>query len=177
MTPEAQQSIVDLAAVDLLGDGRLIEIRPLRPDDQADLLAALSRVSDESMRRRFFALRRSFSDREIAFFTKVDFIDHVALVAIADPQGRREIVGGARYIVIRPGTAEFAMCIVDGYQGQGIGTALISRMIALARRAGLRHLVADILAENRAMLRVCETSGPRMSSHREHAVLHVTLEL
>jgi RimJ/RimL family protein N-acetyltransferase len=177
MTPESPSAIADLAAVELLGDGQVIQIRPLQPDDQAGLVAALSRVSDESMRRRFFALRRSFSDKEVAFFTNVDFVDHVALVAIADPEGRREIAGGSRYIVVRPGTAEFALCIVDSYQGQGIGSALVGRMIAHARHAGLRELVADILPENRAMVRICETAGPRMTSRREHGVLHVTLEL
>ena len=34
-----------------------------------------------------------------------------------------------------------------------------------------------ILPENRAMLRICETAGPRMTTRREHGVLHVTLEL
>ena len=176
-TTQARANVPFDSAFDLLGDGRQIEIRTLRPADLPALLAALARVSDESMRRRFFGVRRVYSAAEIAFLTSVDFINHVALVAVIDGKEGPEIIGGGRYVVVKPGMAELAFCIVDAYQRQGIGTALMSRLIAIARSAGLRTLIADILPENRAMLRLCEISGPRMSSRREPGTVQVTLEL
>ena len=41
-----------------LRDGRPIEIRALRPDDEADMLAAIDRTAAESLRRRFFVTKR-----------------------------------------------------------------------------------------------------------------------
>jgi hypothetical protein len=45
------------------------------------MLAAVGRFSKEMLYRRFFAPKRSFSEREIEFFLNVDFVSHVALAA------------------------------------------------------------------------------------------------
>ena len=103
------------SAFETLRDG--IEIRALRPDDRADLIAAVSRSSAQSLYRRFFAVKRDFAEPEIEFFLNVDFVDHVALVAVVYESGRRVIAGGARYVVAQPGKAEVAFA-VDQYQGQ-----------------------------------------------------------
>ena len=64
-----------------------MEIRALRADDQAELLAAVERSSAKSRYRRFFGAKRYFSDKEIAFFVNVDFVSHVALVAVVEEGG------------------------------------------------------------------------------------------
>ena len=112
------------SALERLRDGRRLEIRSLKPADEKDMLAAVDRTSAQSLYRRFFGAKRHFSDSEKAFFLKIDFVDHVALVAIAEDAGRPRIVGGGRYVVVRPGTAEVAFAVIDEYQGQGIGANL-----------------------------------------------------
>jgi RimJ/RimL family protein N-acetyltransferase len=167
----------EYSAVELLRDGRRVEIRALRPDDRDDLIAAVGRTSDRSLYRRFFGARRGFSEREIAFFVNVDFVNHVALVAVADEGGRRLIVGGGRYVVVQPGKAEVAFAVVDRYQGQGIGATLMRHLAAIARTAGLDELIAEVLPDNIAMLKVFEKSGLRVSTRREPRVVHVALGL
>ena len=110
-------------AIEQLRDGRQIEIRALRPDDQNDMLAAIGRTSTESLQRRFFVVKRGFSQKEIDFFMKLDFSNHVALVALADEDGRPTIIGGGRYVVVEPGRAEVAFVVIDGYQGPRFGSA------------------------------------------------------
>src|SRR5215471_14476847 len=102
---------------EVLRDGRRMEIRALRPGDRDGLLAAVGRVAPPSLYRRFLGAKHGFSEREVAFFSNVDFINHVALVAVMPEDGRETIVGGARYIVARPGEAEVAFTVVDDYQG------------------------------------------------------------
>jgi RimJ/RimL family protein N-acetyltransferase len=165
------------SAVELLRDGHRIEIRALRPDDQADLAAAVGRTSAQSLYRRFLGVKRDFSDREIAFFVNVDFTDHVALVAVVEEEGRRMIIGGGRYIVVRPGTAELAFAVIDEYQGRGIGAALKRHLAALARGAGLKELIAEVLPDNIAMLKIFQKSGFRLKTKREAGVVHVALSL
>ena len=58
--------------------------------------------------------------------------------------------------MLDPGRAELAFALIDEYQGQGIGTALIS---TIARGAGLQELIAEVLPENAAMLDVFKKSG------------------
>jgi RimJ/RimL family protein N-acetyltransferase len=164
------------SAIETLRDGRRLEIRALTHDDRSDLIAAVARTSAESLRRRFFVPKTKFTDREMDFFSNVDFVNHVALVAVIEDD-QTAIVGGGRYIVVRPGEAEIALAIVDHYQGRGIGTALIRHLVAIARAAGLTRLIAEVLAENLPMLRVFEQSGLAISTKREAELRHVTLEL
>src|SRR5271155_1960097 len=164
------------STTEALRDGCRVEIRALRPEDRADLLAAVNRTSAQSLYRRFFGLKRSFTDQEAAFFINVDFVNHVALVAfIDDEEGRPVIAGGGRYIVVQPGQAEIAFVVVDEYQGRGIGRALIRHLTRIARAAGIRTLVAEVLSENTPMLQLFKTSGLPLSTRREGQVVHVKI--
>src|SRR6266446_3496307 len=71
----------DYWAREHLRDGRPVKIRALRPDDRADMLAAIGRTSMQSLQRRFFVPKKGFSEREMAFFLDIDFESHVAIVA------------------------------------------------------------------------------------------------
>jgi GNAT superfamily N-acetyltransferase len=165
------------SAVETLRDGRRVEIRAFRPGDRADLEAVIPRISSRSLYRRFFTVKRRFSEREREFFLNVDFVDHVALMAWAQEEGRSVIVGGGRYVVVEPGKAEVAFVVIDQHQGRGIGAALMRHLAAIARAAGLRELIAEVLEENMPMLKVFEKSGLPMTATREHEVVHVTLRL
>ena len=161
----------------MLRDGRPVEIRALRPDDQAGLVSAVGRVSAQSLFRRFFAAKRGFTEQEIAFFVNVDFINHVALVAVVEEDGGPVIAGGGRYIVGQPRQAEVAFAVVDEYQRQGIGAALMRHLAAIARNAGLNELIAEVLPDNTPMLKVFENSGFRLTKKRTPDVVHVALSL
>ncbi|WP_262299905.1 GNAT family N-acetyltransferase [Microvirga sesbaniae] len=167
----------DYSATETLRDGRTVEIRALRPEDRAGLLAAVGRSSDKSLYRRFFGFKRGFTDQEVDFYINVDFVDHVALVALLEEDGRPVIVGGSRYVVGVPGQAEVAFAVDDAHQGQGIGTALMRHLVALARDGGLRELVADVLPGNTAMLKVFGTSGLVSTTRQEPDAIHVVLQL
>ena len=149
----------------------------LVPDDRTEFVAAVDRSSPQSLYRRFFAPKRGFTEEEIAFFLNVDFVNHVALVALVEEGGRPVIVGGGRYIVLQPGRAEVAFVVVDEYQGHGIGAALLHHLVAIARGAGLKELVAEVLHENIAMLRVFQKSGLHLSTKRDSGIVHITLQL
>ena len=165
------------SAMERLRDGRSVEIRALTPEDKAGLLAAVDRISSLSMYRRFFGAKREFSEKEQTFFLNVDFLNHVALLAVAEETGRTTIVAGGRYVVQRPGAAEIAFVVIDDYQGQGIGTTLLRHLAILARDAGLREFTAEVLPENIPMLKTFEKSGLKMSTKRESGTIHVALQL
>jgi RimJ/RimL family protein N-acetyltransferase len=164
-------------ATERLRDGRTCEIRSLRPADEAGLQAAVARSSPQSLYRRFMGAKRGFSGKERAFFLNVDFINHVALVAVVKEKDRALIVAGGRYIVEKPGTAEIAFAVVDDYQGQGVGAALLRHLATLARQAGLKEFTAEVLAANTPMLKVFERSGLTFNSKRSADGVHAVLQL
>ena len=147
------------SALESLRDGRDVTIRAMKPDDRDGLIAAVQRSSAQSLYRRFFGLKRHFSEQEISFFLNIDFVDHVALVAVVDEAGQPVIIGGARYIMQEAGKAEIAFAVVDQYQGRGIGAALMRHIAGIARAAGLKELTAEVLPDNKSMLKVFEKMG------------------
>ena len=161
------------SAVETLRNGRRVEIRSLRPSDRAGLLEAVANMSEEARYRRFFAPKRSFTEKEIDFYLNVDFVGHVALVAVVDGA----IAGGGRYILSEPGRAEVAFSVDDAHQGQGIGSALMRHLVTIARAAGLAELEAEVLPENSPMLKVFERCGLPTRQRRESGVVHVSLGL
>jgi RimJ/RimL family protein N-acetyltransferase len=165
------------SAVETLRDGRRLEIRALKPEDRAGLLAAAGRTSGESLARRFFAPKRGFSEKEIEFYTNVDFERHVALVALVEEAGRPLLVGAARYIVAQPGRAEVAFAVEDAHQGRGIGPALLRHLAKIARGAGLEELTAEVLPDNAPMLKVFERSSLALTKKRSQGVVHVVMRL
>ena len=102
---------------------------------------------------------------------------HVALVAVVEAESRAAIVAGGRYVVLRPGVAEVAFVVVDDFQRQGIGAVLLRHLAAIARAAGVKELVAEVLPDNIPMLKVFEKSGLKLLTKREPGVVHVALQL
>jgi GNAT superfamily N-acetyltransferase len=163
------------SAVEILRDRRSVVIRALKPEDRSAMLSAVGRVGAQSLYRRFFGPKREFTESEVDFFVNVDFVKHVALVAVVNDSGKDTIVGGARYIVTHPGTAELAFAVVDEYQGQGIGTTLLRHLIVIARGSGLAQLVAEVLPENAPMLAMFRKWG--FTSETSGGAVHVALDL
>lgn len=171
---------MDLArysAAETLRDGRTIEIRALKPTDRDELRQTIGRMSNQSIYRRFFSAKRNFSDQEVAYYVDVDFVNHVALVALLEEKAHYSIIGGARYVVSEPGTAEVAFAVDDAHQGQGIGTLLMKHLVGIARLSMLRALFAEVLQSNLAMLKVFEKSGLIVSTQQEQGVVHVNLKI
>ncbi len=161
------------SATATLRDGSALAIRAQRPTDGEGLQGALGRMADESIQLRFFAPKRYFSERELAFFLDIDFVQQVALVA----EYGGTIVGGCRYIMTGPDVAEVAFAVADDWQGRGLGRILLQRLAGIAREQGLRQLVAEVLPENMPMLSVFRNSGLPAVTRHEAGVVHVRLDL
>jgi RimJ/RimL family protein N-acetyltransferase len=165
------------SAIETLRDGRTLDIRAYRPEDREAFLAAVGRVSPLSLYRRFFVVKRSFSERERAFFLNINFVNHVALLAWTEEATKKVVIGGGRYVVVQPGKAEVAFLVVDQYQGQGVGAALMRHLVIVARAMGLRELIAVVLADNAAMLKVFRKCGLPMQVTHESEFIQVVLRL
>ncbi len=115
--------------------------------------------------------------------TRICFIDYdreMALVADrkSPETGEHEIRGVGRLSKVR-GTddAEFALVVSDRYQGLGLGTELLSRLIQVGRDENINRIFGDILPENIEMQRVCEKLGFKMIHNVKESLIRATTEL
>ena len=141
----------------VLSDGTRVTIRPIRPQDKAELTAGLGRLSDATVHKRFMSPKTHFSAPELRYLTEVDGHSHAALVAEETDPPRR-IVAVARYVCLphEPGTADVAIVVGDAIQGQGLGTVLAAHLAEVAVREGVRRFSATMLGDNRAAHRLME---------------------
>ncbi len=168
----------DFDAGDLtLTDGSTITFRPIRPDDAPALQRFHSQLSERSIYQRFIEYMPNLSDDRARYFTNVDGVDRVALVAL-DPEAPGEIVAVVRFDR-DPGTAraEYAAIVLDRWQGKGIGYALSQRLVAAAQRRGVRQLYAVVLPENATMLTLLRDLGHPHRRRFEDGTEFVELEL
>ncbi len=163
-----------------LPDGEVFTLRPILPQDRESLRVGMAALSRESRYRRFFSAMQELTEEQLDHFTMIDYVDHFAWVAIAgDPDVEQPRgVGVARYIRDRdePTAAEFAIAILDPYQGRGLGTLLMEALARTAFSNGIRTFIASVLADNDPMLDVARGLGAK-NSFAGDGLVRVDLEL
>jgi acetyltransferase len=140
--------------------GERILIRRVEPEDGALYPDFLADVSAEDLRLRFFAHVARFSAEERKKLSHLDYRHEMAFLAIDEDSGR--MLGLVRLKdELDEETAEFAILVRSWLKGHGVGWLLMHRVIDYAREKGLRRVYGDVLAENAAMLQMCEELGFR----------------
>ena len=153
----------------LLADGGVARLRPIRPSDAQLLVEFYDRVSPESKYLRFFAPYPRLSDKDVARFTQVDYVDRVALILTLGQQ----MIGVGRYDRLEDDEAEVAFLVEDAHQGRGIAQLLLEHLADAARERGITRFVAEVLPQNRRMAQVFADAGYRVSKGIEDGVLAV----
>ena len=55
--------------------------------------------------------------------------------------------------------AEYAVAVRSDWKGRGLGFALMTRLIEIARQRGIGKLTGEVLLENEPMLQMCRELG------------------
>jgi GNAT superfamily N-acetyltransferase len=126
-----------------------IRIRPVASGDEDGLRAMLSRLSRETIHKRFHLPMPHVPEWMLAYLADVDRDYNEALVALVGD----EIVGHAMYARQEPREAEMAIVVEDRWQLRGIGRLLLSRLAEEAGRRGIESFSGAVLGENRDALR------------------------
>jgi len=137
--------------------GERVVIRRARPEDVALYRDFLAAVSPEDLRLRFFADIAELSVEEMDKLAHLDS-HNIAFVALDEDTG--QMLGLVRLKEeLDEETAEFAILVRSRLKGHGLGWMLMRRVIDYGKEKGLRRIYGDVLAENTAMLQMCEELG------------------
>lgn len=136
-------------------DGSKLLMRPIEAGDKDAIAAGFERLSGESRYRRFFAPLNRLSAMDLRYLTEVDHSNHEAIIGFDPETG--DTVGVARFVrTPEPAIAEVAVTVADDWQGRGVATAMLGRLIERAREEGVTHFLALVLAENEAAIELFE---------------------
>jgi acetyltransferase len=166
-----------------MNDGTAITLRPIRPEDEPMMVEFHKSLSKESVFQRFFfmdSMDARISHERLLRQCFIDYDKEMALVAEhLDPQtGRREILGVGRLkrqLSLTDG--ELAVIVIDKYQGRGMGTEIVRRLIDVARREGFQRIIAVILSQNAAMLALARGLQFAIARGQDPLSLTATLDL
>jgi acetyltransferase len=144
-------------------DGLGLTLRPIRPEDEPAIARFHETLSERTVYLRYLEhlrLNLRVAHQRLARICFIDYARDMALVAERDDD--RVIAAVARLARLGPTKAEFALLVADAYQGQGLGTELLRRLVEIGRAEGLKQIVAEISAANGAMQAVARRLGFRL---------------
>jgi acetyltransferase len=141
--------------------GRVVTMRPIRPEDEAQHRAFLERLDPEDIRMRVFYSRRSIEHSELARLTQIDYEREMAFIATAPTaDGGEETLGVARAIADPDNVeAEFGIVVRSDLKGSGLGLRLMHKLIDYQQARGTQRLMAVVLSENGRMLELARDLG------------------
>lgn len=144
-----------------LASGRAVCIRPILPEDAPRLQATFQKLTPQTIYLRFLETFKYLSDKQANHFANVDYTSHMALVAVIQEDDDEQIIGVARYAWLKeqPGIAESAIVVRDDYQGQGLGTILMKRLVNFARTHGVKSFIATVHTSNARIRHFIQKSG------------------
>ncbi len=170
--PQALEDTVRLA------DGKKVQLRPIRPEDEPAHVEFLSKLNPEDIRFRFFGQVSSLPHSQLARLTQIDYDREMAFIARRTNGDGRETIGVVR-TVTDPNNdrAEFAIVVRSDIKGQGLGRALLRKMIDYCRSRGTAEIVGQVLTDNRAMLGLASQLGFERRLLSGEPAYEVTLKL
>ncbi|MCM6774279.1 GNAT family N-acetyltransferase [Nocardia sp. CDC159] len=157
----------------LASDGGVVRLRPITPDDAEPLQQFHAGLSDRTRYLRYFGPYPKMTPRDLFRTTHVDYRDRVGLVV----ELGASIIAVGRYELLTdrdgPRAAEVAFVVADEHQGRGLGSILLEHLAGAAAENGIDTFVAEVLAENNAMVTVFRDAGYQVQRSRDGSVLHL----
>jgi acetyltransferase len=159
-------------------DGTPVTIRPIRPEDEPQMVRFHETLSERSVYLRYFHLMNLEQRTTHERLTRICFIDYDREMALVAETTNHEIIGVGRMSKIH-GTreAEVAVLISDQWQGRGLGKELLARLLVAGADEKLCRLTADILPDNRGVMRICEKLGFTLKHSLDDEVVRAEYKL
>jgi GNAT superfamily N-acetyltransferase len=136
--------------------GAKLRLRAIRASDANKLVAFHSRLSSDSIYRRYFSQHPALAHEEVRQLTQVDYVDRLALVIL---DGDELVAVGRFDRYPKTSVAEVAFIVRDDYQHLGLGHQLLAHLADAAWDRGITTFSAETLFSNIDMISVFRHSG------------------
>ncbi len=155
-----------------------VRFRAIRPSDEEQMRRLFYRFSDKAIYYRYFSPIKTMPHEKMQEYVNVDYRDVLSIVALIGKPDQQTLIAEARFA--RHGhkpLVDVAFVVDEAFQGYGIATYLYQMLGRLARERGAQGMTADVLASNRAMLRVFEKGPFPVKARMEQGAYALTIDL
>lgn len=143
-----------------LNDGKEVTFRPIKPEDEPMWIELLANCSKESIYSRFRFFFQWDSHEVAARYCYIDYDRELAIVSEIVENGKRKLIGVGRLIADPDHeNVEYAILIMDSFQNKDLGGLLTDYCFEIAKKWGLKRIVAQTTSDNKRMIAVFEKRG------------------
>jgi acetyltransferase len=141
--------------------GRVLLLRPIRPEDGGLLQHFYADATPADMRLRFFMARREVPHSELARYSQIDYDREMTFIAVEKSNTGEELMLGEVRAVCDPDNvrAEFAIQVASCWQGRGLGSLLLDKLLRYLRARGTVEVVGECLIENLSIASLARNAG------------------
>jgi acetyltransferase len=164
-------------------DGKDVLVRPIRPEDEPLMVKFHETLSERTVYLRYLQALKLSQRVAHERLTRICFNDYdremALVVETKDAAGSEPKILGVGRLRKIPGSndGEFAILVSDEFQGQGLGTELVRRLVEVGRQEKLGKIIGDVLQDNVVMRRVCEKLGFTMTGEPDEQAMKAVLTL
>jgi acetyltransferase len=167
--------------VDVKGHGKL-SIRPIRLDDEQEMIRFHERISEESIYMRYFEYlgldRRTSHERLVRICTNTPESYAMVVERPAAPHHPPAIQAVGRLTkTSKSYAASFDTLMTDEEKAPQLGKVLLQRLIKLAHAFGFQELTGELLVADHDTLNLCRALGFTLQTLPEGGLVRVTLGL
>lgn len=168
-----------LEEVVTLRSGIDVLMRPIKPEDEAAHGVFFDHLEREDIRFRFFNMIKHPGHAELARFTQIDYDREMCFIAThAGESGEQETMGVVRALRDPDNErAEYSIIVRSDIKGQGLGYALMTKIVSYLRAQGTGGIFGFVLHENAGMLAVVDDLGFERRPGPDPSVVEVALRL
>ncbi|MBU8912191.1 MAG: GNAT family N-acetyltransferase [Desulfobacterales bacterium] len=155
-----------------------VRFRAIKPSDEDQMRRLFYRFSDKGIYYRYFSPIKTMPHEKMQEYVNVDYRDVLSIVGLVGEPGQQTIIAEARFArhQNRP-FVDTAFVVDEAYQGYGIASYLYQMLARLAKDRGAHGMTADVLASNRAMLKVFEKGDFPVQAKMEQGIYALTIDL
>jgi acyl-CoA hydrolase/RimJ/RimL family protein N-acetyltransferase len=156
--------------------GADIRFRAMRPSDEEAMRRFFYRCSREMIFYRFFYSIKTMRHDKMQEYVNIDNEKELSIVGFVGKKGAGKMIAEARLIKEEDSDfGEVAFLIDESYQGVGVGSYLIELLIEEGQKRRLSGLTAQVLSDNRAMIKVFEKTKLPMKATVDNGVYQVKI--
>lgn len=168
----------EISTQETVAGGLTVRFRPIKPSDEEGMRKLFYSLSDQAVYYRYFTPIKAMPHQRMQEYVNIDFDRVMSVVGLVGPPGEGRIIAEARYVKYEQSNwADLAFWVQEEYQGKGVASAMFRLLMRVAKDRCIQGFTADVLPENKGMLRVFEKAAGHVDITMQQGVYEVSIPL